>query len=54
MSLKDGLKNNKLTDFIKERPKEEKRGDEDKFDKVIKSISQTSSKAPKVSAQGSR
>ncbi len=50
-TLKDALKNNKLTDFIKERSKEEKRGDKEKFDKAIKSISQTSSKAPKASTQ---
>lgn len=52
-TLKDAIKNNKLTDFIKSRSKEEKRGDKDKFDKAIKSISQISSKAPKASTQGS-
>lgn len=51
MSLKDALKQNKLKDFIKERSKEKKSGDKEKFDKVIKSISQTSSKAPKASTQ---
>ncbi len=51
-TLKDAIKNNKLSDFIKERSKEEKRGDKEKFDKAIKSISQTLSKAPKASTQG--
>jgi hypothetical protein len=54
MNLKDAIRNNKLSDFIKERTKEEKRGDKEKFDKAIKSISQTSSKAPKASTQGNR
>jgi len=54
MNLKDALEKNKLKDFIKERSKEEKRGDKEKFDKAIKSISQTSSKAPKASTQGNR
>jgi hypothetical protein len=53
-TLKDAIKNNKLKDFIKERSKEEGRGDKEKFDKAIKSISQTSSKAPKASTQGNR
>jgi hypothetical protein len=42
MNLKDALKNNKLSDFIKSRSKEDKKGDKEKFDKAIKSISQTS------------
>jgi len=46
-TLKDSLKNNKLTDFIKDCTKEENCGDKERFDKAIKSISQTSSKAPK-------
>lgn len=53
-TLKDAIKNNKLNDFIKARSKEEKKGDKEKFDKAIKSISQTSSKAPKASTQGNR
>ena len=53
-TLKDAIKNNKLSDFIKERSKEEKKGNKDKFDKAIKSISQTSSKAPQASTQGNR
>jgi hypothetical protein len=53
MNLKEALKKNKLDDFIKARSKEEKRGDKEKFDKAIKSISQTSSKAPKALPQDS-
>ena len=53
-TLKDALKLNKLNDFIKARSKEEKKGDKEKFDKAIKSISQTSSKAPKSSTSGKR
>ena len=53
-TLKEAIQKNKLSDFIKERSKEEKKGDKEKFDKAIKSISQTSSKAPKASTQGSR
>jgi hypothetical protein len=53
MNLKEAIKNNKLSDFIKARSKEEK-GDKEKFDKAIKSISQTSSKAPQASTQGNR
>ena len=30
MNLKESLKNNKLTDFIKARSKEEKKGDKDR------------------------
>ena len=52
-TLKEAIKNNKLKDFIKARSKEEKKGDKEKFDKAIKSISQTSSKAPQSSAQDS-
>jgi hypothetical protein len=52
MNLKDAIKNNKLSHFIKTRSKEEKKGDKEKFDKTIKSISQTLSKAPKASTQG--
>ena len=48
MNLKDAIKNNKLSHFIKSRSKEEKKGDKEKFDKAIKSISQTSSKDPKA------
>lgn len=33
--LKDAVKNDKLKDFIKERSKEEKKGDKEKFDKTI-------------------
>ena len=51
-TLKQAIKDNKLADFIKARSKEEKKGDKEKFDKAIKSISQTSSKAPKASTQG--
>lgn len=54
MNLKQAVKDNKLTDFIKARSKEEKKGDKEKFDKAIKSISQTSSKAPKSSTSGKR
>jgi len=50
-TLKDAIKNNKLKDFIKERSKEEKKGDKEKFDKIIKSISQTSLKVPPTSPQ---
>ena len=53
MNLKEAIKNNKLKDFIKARSKEEKKGDKEKFDKAIKSISQTSPKAPQSSAQDS-
>jgi hypothetical protein len=53
-TLKEAVEKNKLKDFIKERTKEEKRGDKEKFDKAIKSISQTSSKARKASTQGNR
>ena len=53
-TLKEALERNKLKDFIKERTKEEKCGDKEKFDKAIKSISQTSSKAPKALPQGNR
>ena len=53
-TLKEAVEKNKLKDFIKERTKEEKRGDKEKFDKAIKSISQTSSKAPKALTQGNR
>lgn len=52
-TLKEAIKNNKLKDFIKARSKEEKKGDKEKFDKAIKSISQTSPKAPQSSAQDS-
>lgn len=51
-TLKDAIKNNKLKIFIKARSKEEKKGDKEKFDKAIKSISQTSLKVPKASTQG--
>ncbi len=53
-TLKEAQEKGKIKDFIKERTKEEKRGDKEKFDKAIKSISQTSSKAPKASTQGNR
>ena len=53
-TLKEAIQKNKLKNFIKERSKEEKKGDKEKFDKAIKSISQTSSKAPKASTQGNR
>lgn len=53
-TLKEAVEKNKLKDFMKERTKEEKRGDKEKFDKAIKSISQTSSKAPQASTQGNR
>jgi len=53
-TLKEALENNKIKDFIKERTKEEKKGDKEKFDKIIKSISQTSPKAPKASTQDNR
>ncbi len=53
-TLKEALERNKLKDFIKERTKEEKCGDKEKFDKAIKSILQTSSKAPKALPQGNR
>jgi hypothetical protein len=53
-TLKQAIKDNKLPDFIKSRSKEEKRGDKEKFDKAIKSISQTLSKAPQASTQGNR
>ena len=53
-NLKQAIKDNKLSDFIKGRSKQEKKGDKEKFDKAIKSISQTSSKAPKASTQGNR
>jgi hypothetical protein len=48
-TLKEALKNNKLKDFIKERAGKQKKGDKEKFDKALKSISQTSSKAPQSS-----
>ena len=54
LNLKQALKSNKLTDFIKARSKEEKKGNKEKFDKAIQSISQTSSKAPKSSTSGKR
>jgi len=38
MNLKDALEKNKLKDFIKERTKEEKRGDKEKFDKAIMAV----------------
>ncbi len=53
-TLKEAQEKGKIKDFIKERTKEEKRGDKEKFDKAIKSISQTSSKAPQASTQGNR
>ena len=53
-TLKKAIKDNKLNDFIKAHSKEKKKGDKEKFDKAIKSISQTSSKAPKASTQGNR
>ena len=53
-TLKDAIKNNKLPNFIKARSKEEKKGDKEKFDKAIKSISQISLKAPKSSTAGKR
>jgi hypothetical protein len=54
LNLKQALKSNKLTDFIKARSKEEKKGNKEKFDKAIQSISQTSSKALKSSTSGKR
>lgn len=54
LNLKQALKSNKLTDFIKARSKEEKKGNKEKFDKAIQSISQISLKAPKSSTAGSR
>lgn len=36
-TLKEAVEKNKLKDFIKERTKEEKKGDKEKFDKAIKS-----------------
>ncbi len=48
-TLKEAQEKGKIKDFIKARSKEEKRGDKEKFDKAIKSISQISLKAPKAS-----
>ncbi len=53
MNLKEALKNNKLKDFIKERSKEDLKGDKDKFDKALKSIGlEKKSKAPQTSPRG--
>jgi len=53
MNLKDAIKNNKLQDFIAERSKEELKGDKEKFDKTLKSItSQKKSIAPQASTRG--
>jgi hypothetical protein len=52
-TLKQAIKENKLKDFIAERSKEELKGDKEKFDKTLKSItSQKKSKAPQASTRG--
>jgi hypothetical protein len=37
-ALKEAIKENKLKDFIAEHSKEELKGDKEKFDKTLKSI----------------
>lgn len=52
-TLKQAIKDNKLKDFIAERSKEELKGDKEKFDKTLKSItSQKKSEAPQASTRG--
>lgn len=46
-TLKQAIKDNRLNDFIKARSKEDKKGDKEKFDRIIKSISKLPQKLRK-------